>query len=388
MGTFKYERDLLKHFIRTDGWLPLCKQRRKAIRHKKTAKNLRDIRYFTFCAVGAIDVLLLDVNNVLSPTDRGFETVVFFDKDQESVIETQTRIPGSIGFVGDFVKLVTSLDPKDDPIQEDVLQVIEAGIERDPLDSPETELDTAEVREKKRDREQLRRFVKCFPFDVINLDLEEYVFKPSEKLPGKLLSALRKTFTWQQRPLWLSPNNQKVLSGFSLMFTTKVGPGNLPDDYLARLQDSLCNNLIRDHDLNGILQNRAGTTDVAELRQSNFELFFKLAIPKLLARTLMSHDWYIDPEEGVKIYEFERLYEGGSYKMLHMIMDIKRHDPPRNLRLDGENSDIATQAYQDVIRRLFAEAEIIVTEDGLDRAALTQSLDEIIERGEKYRGGQ
>jgi len=388
MGVFKYERDLLKHFIRTDGWLPLCKQRRKEIRYKKTAKNLRDIRYFTFCAVGAIDVLLLDINNVLNPTDRGFETVVFFDKDHESVIETQTRIPGSIGFVGDFVKLVTSLDPEDDPIQEDVQQVIEVGAERDPLDSPETELDTAEVREKKRDREQLRRFVKCFPFDVINLDLEEYVFKPSEKLPGKLLTALRKTFTWQQRPVWLSPNNQKVLNGFSLMFTTKIGPGNLPDDYLARLQDSLCKNLLRDNDLNDILRNRAGTADVAELRQSNFELFFKLAIPKLLARTLMSHDWYIDPEDGVKIYEFERLFEGGGYKMLHMIMDVKRHDPPRNLRLDGENSDIATQAYQDVVRRLFAQAEIIVSEDGLDQAALTQSLDEIIERGEKYRGGQ
>jgi hypothetical protein len=387
MGTFKYERDLLKHFIRTDGWLPLCRQRRKKIRHKVTAKNLRDLRYFTFCAVGAIDVLMLDVHNILNPTDRGFETVVFFDKDQESVIETQTRIPGSVGFVGDFVKLVTSLDPEDDPIQDEVQRLIEGEGEGDFLASPEVELDTAAVREQKRDREQLRQFVDRFPFDVINLDLEEYVFKPSERLPGKLLKALRRVLIWQQRPVRISAHNQKFLDGFSLMFTTKIGPGNLPEDYLTRLQNSLHDNLQRDNDLNGILQGRAGTADVEALRQANFELFFKLAIPKLLAQTLMSQDWYIDPDRGITIYEFERLFEGGSYKMLHIVMDIKRHDPPHDQRLAGEHSRIAAGAYQNVIRRLFEEAEIVVSEDRLERDALTASLDQIIQRGDKYREG-
>jgi hypothetical protein len=387
MGTFKYERDLLKHFIRTDGWLALCRQRRRKIRYKVTAKNLRDLRYFTFCAVGAIDVLMLDVHNILNPTDRGFETVVFFDKDQESVIETQTRIPGSVGFVGDFVKLVTSLDPEDDPIQDEVQRLIEGEGEGDFLASPEGELDTAAVREQKRDREQLRQFVDRFPFDVINLDLEEYVFKPSERLPGKLLKALRRVLIWQQRPVRISANNQKFLDGFSLMFTTKIGPGNLPPDYLERLQNSLHDNLQRDNDLNGILQGRAGTADVAALRQANFEVFFKLAIPKLLAQTLMSQDWYIDPDRGITIYEFERPFEGGSYKMLHIVMDIKRHDPPHDQRLAGEHSPIAAEAYQNVIRRLFEEAEIVVSEDRLDRDALTASLDEIIQRGDKYREG-
>jgi hypothetical protein len=387
MGTFKYERDLLKHFIRTDGWLPLCRQRRKKIRYKVTAKNLRDLRYFTFCAVGAIDVLMLDVNNILNPTQQGFETVVFFDKDRESVIETQTRIPGSVGFVGDFVKLVTSLDPDDDPIQDDVQRLIEGEGEGDFLASPEAEPDTADVREQKRDREQLRQFVDRFPFDVINLDLEEYVFKPSERLPGKLLKALRRVLIWQQRPIRIGAHNQKLLDGFSLMFTTRIGPGNLPEDYLTRLQTSLHSNLQRDNNLNGMLQDRAGTADVATLRQANFELFFKLAIPKLLAQTLMSQDWYIDPERGIKIYEFERPFEGGNYKMLHIVMDIKRHEPPRHERLDGERSDVAEQAYQDVVRRLFADAEILVAEENLDRAALTQSLDEVIARGDKYREG-
>lgn len=388
MGTFKYERDLLKHFIRTVGWLPLCRQRRRKIRHNVPANNLRDLRYFTFCAVGAIDVLMLDVHNILNPTDRGFETVVFFDKDQESVIETQARIPGSVGFVGDFVKLVTSLDAEDDPIQDDVQRLIEGEGGGDFLASPEGQLDTAAVREQKRDREQLRLFVDRFPFDVINLDLEEYVFKPSERLPGRLLKALRRVLTWQQRPVRISARNQKQLDGFSLMFTTKIGPGNLPEDYLTRLQNSLQENLQRDNDLNSMLLDRAGTVDVPALRQANFELFFKLAIPKLLAQTLMSQDWYVDADRGITIYEFERQFEGGSYKMLHIVMDIRRHEPPRDQRLDGEQSVVAKEAYQKVIRRLFEQAEITVAENRLDRDALTASLDEIIQRGDKYREGR
>ena len=61
--------------------------------------------------------------------------------------------------------------------------------------------------------------------------------------------------------------------------------------------------------------------------------------------------------------------------------------PPRHERLDGERSDVAEQAYQNVVRRLFAEAAIVVSVDRLDQAALTASLDEIIERGNKYRNG-
>ena len=101
----------------------------------------------------------------------------------------------------------------------------------------------------------------------------------------------------------------------------------------------------------------------------------------------MSQDWYIDPDRGITTYEFERSFEGGSYKMLHIVMDIKRHEPPRDQRLDGEHSAIAAEAYQYVIRRLFQSAEIVVLEDGLDRDALTASLDQIIQRGDKYRSG-
>lgn len=376
---------MLKHFIRTDGWLPACKRRRKLIRTKKTAKNIRELRYFTFCAIGAVDVLMLDVHRVISPSDQGFESVFFFDKDRESVLETQSRIPGATGFVGDFVKLLTS-DELEEPEGEADLTGRPEDEASDPLKSPEAELNTKEVRERALQQEELRRFVSCFPFDVINLDLEEYVFKPSEQLPGKLLKALRKLLRWQQRTVKVGSKRRPPLEGFSLMFTTKIGPDNLPDDYLARLQNSLALNLRRDDQLGPVLRERVGTDDVAELRRTNFEVFFKLAIPKVLANTLMSEDWYIDPEQGIRIYEFQREFEGGNYKMLHMVMDIKRHDPPRGKRLDGESSIAAGEAYQEVVRRLFAQPEIVVADNTIDGPALTKSLDEIVARGQEYSG--
>src|SRR5437762_14312234 len=95
-GVFKYEDDLLKHYIRTTAWLPLCRERLTTIRAEAMRpKDQRRLRYFTFCAVGAIDVLMLDVANVIRQSSDGrFDTVFFFDRSPEYVFETQKRIPG------------------------------------------------------------------------------------------------------------------------------------------------------------------------------------------------------------------------------------------------------------------------------------------------------
>jgi hypothetical protein len=39
--------------------------------------------------------------------------------------------------------------------------------------------------------------------------------------------------------------------------------------------------------------------------------------------------------------------------------------------MDGEDSVVAADAYQNVIRQLFQQAEIVVSEDHLDRDSLT-----------------
>src|SRR5579859_2799215 len=238
-GLFRYEDCLRKHYIRTEGWLPLCKNRKQIVRSSKTKKaRERRLRYFTFCAAGAIDVLLLDVERVIKPSADGwFDVVCFFDRTEEYVIETQKRIPGATGFPGDFTKIVLRQDPEEEQVIDEIA----------PLKSPEGDADTLEIQEAQRDLAQRRKFIQQFPFDIINLDLEEFLFKPNDPIPGRVVNALRKVFAWQRRPLVLSGPGKKVVSlpleGFSLMFTTQIGPANLNEEYLGMLAAYLDGNI-------------------------------------------------------------------------------------------------------------------------------------------------
>ncbi len=115
-GGFKFANCLLKHFVRTDGWLPVCKKRRREV----NAIRERRLRYLTFCAVDAIDVLMLDVAKILIKSQQDkFDTVCFFDRDPQHVIDTQKSIPGAIGIPGKFVETVLAVDP-DAPEQDGV----------------------------------------------------------------------------------------------------------------------------------------------------------------------------------------------------------------------------------------------------------------------------
>src|SRR5258707_6003205 len=163
-GFFTFENCLLKHFVRTDGWLPVCRKRLRSIRATARGSDPRRLRYFTFCAVGAIDVLMLDIARVIRRSNNHrFDTVFFFDKTNDDVIETRRRIPGAVGFPDDFVDLVLREDPDEQaPLDS-----------RAPLNPPEEGEDTHEVRTAQLQTSLRRDFKRAFPFDVINLDLEQ-----------------------------------------------------------------------------------------------------------------------------------------------------------------------------------------------------------------------
>jgi hypothetical protein len=100
---FEYEDDPLKHYVRVKGWLPLCVARQKHIKRR----DRRDLRYFTFCGMNAVDVFMLDLAGVIRRSRTGrFDSVCFFDRTEEVVASTLLRIPGANGFHGDFVKTV------------------------------------------------------------------------------------------------------------------------------------------------------------------------------------------------------------------------------------------------------------------------------------------
>jgi hypothetical protein len=365
---FQFETCLLKHHIRVNGWLPRCISRLKAIKQQKP----RRIRYFTFCAIGAVDVLMLDVAKVIQMSQsEKFDTVVFFDKDSAAVNETLKRIPGSIGFNGTFTDIVL-LDPH-----------APVPALADNLASTTNDADDVQTRTMQRNKQQHADFIQQFPFDIINLDLEEFLFKDKDPTPGKVINSIRKIFEWQRRPIHLKGHPKERLDNFSFMFTTQVGPEQLADDHRTTLVNCLTDNLAELADLAGLLETKTGVSTAEQLLEEDFELFFKIAIPKVVAKLGLSEDWYSDPATDVTVFEFTRDAARGPYKMLHLVMDFVKPVPDRDHRVGGIPIE-AQNAYGNAVRQIVSSDVIVVTPQTVDEAALRQSLNRIFLRRKKY----
>ena len=317
---------------------------------------------------------MLDVEKVLSrsTTDR-FDTVVFFDRSPEAVAETQKRIPGATGFNGDFVDLVLKKDPDED------------ASPRSSLDEETPLRNTAKTRNELRLLSQRRDFIRQFPFDVINLDLEEFIFKANDPFPGRVVNALRRVFEWQRRELIGPHIASHSLAGFSLMFTTQVGPHNLPDSYLRMLRGHINSNIRGNVKLRQTLEARSGVREAGILQGNDFKLFFELGLPKVLASLLKEKDWFVDPNAGITTFEFERPSKVGPYTMLHLVMEVRRQQPPQEQRGPGDlETPEAKQAYKQVAHRIFEQPTTVVDRDAIDRAELKESLELIRARRRKY----
>jgi hypothetical protein len=313
---------------------------------------------------------MLDVAKVINRSAQGFDNVVFFDKSPEYVLETKKSIPGAIGFPGNFVNVVLLEDPDEDA-------VVDAS---GSLSSPENDPDEHNIRERQRLFTERRAFIQHFPFDVINLDLEQFLFHPRHDPPGQVINALRKVFKWQQKAL----ENGTKLNGFSLMFTTQIGPPNMTGGYLDMLHDTLQSNIDADAALKDCLIESIGHADIKKLQSDHFDTFFKLGMPKIFASTLLEADWYVDSDEGIRIFEFERQSDSGPYKILHMVMDVKRKDPPMERRAPGQHSATAQEAYRAVVRQVFCADIAVVSDGNIEKDKLQSNLELIKARRKKY----
>ena len=363
-GAFKFEDDPIKHYVRVNGWLPLCRKRHRNLQ-ARPAKRRRRLKYFTFCAVNAVDVLMLDVANVIhrSSTER-FDTVYFFDKTPALVAQTQMRIPGSIGFAGSFLDTVLTDLPT-----------------ADSLAAPTTERDTGDVRRRQILQTTKKDFVESFPFDVLNLDLEDLLFKAKDTIPGEVIRALRSVCEWQRQPLRTTAGTES-LDGFTLLFTTRVAPEDLREDYAAMLLDRLEQNIQADELLAGILTDRFGL-EVHQLQSENLSAFFELAVPKVIAQVLMDEDWQVEPDPGVLAFRFSRPGEP-PYDILHFAMNIARQDPTRSYRAPGTLAPNVLDGYRAMTRRLFESPAVVVSQETATAEVLLPSLDQIKARRRKY----
>lgn len=374
VSNFNFEQDLLKHYVRKHGWLPLCQER---LRQVKETGARRRIRYFTFCAIGAVDVLMLDIAKIVTCSDSGrFDNVVFFDRTNEGVASTQKAIPGAIGFPGDFLNTVLLDDDEEDDVVDD----------HSPLKSVVDQEDSSTTRTGQRTKAIRQEYIRRFPFDILNFDLEGFFFTPNDPIPGKMVRALSKIFEWQKRQGKDGQGKTISVNSFSLMFTTQVGPPNLTEDYLHQLEECLQGNINANSTLRTAFISRVGHENVSRLRSEEYDLFFKLGMPKVLASILKETDWVVDAEKGMTIYEFSRSSSSGPYQMLHMIMQVKRQNPPSDRRMPGTVITEVNEAFSKVIEKLFQEKPVVVTEQLIEsvKGDLQAHLDIITARRKKY----
>jgi hypothetical protein len=318
---------------------------------------------------------MLDVARIVGPSASGrFDSVCFSDKSERDVVETQRRIPGAIGFPGDFIRIVL-LDDPDEAILADGVDLL-GPIEQAP--------DERDIRERQIRLHKRRELVGQFPFDVLNLDLEEFLFKASQGMPGRVVSALRRLLEWQRIPLRRKGLPDERLEEFTLMFTTQVGPPNMGEDYLSMLTRRIDENLNDDDELREVFFETTGFKDGRALRESDFPAFFEFAVPKVLMKTLMEEDWHVDGTQGFRIFEFERQSQDGPYKMLHIVMDVLRNNPPKEKRAPGDRCDAAVEAYRAVAQNVFRGQPIRVRLADINEADLKPSLNDIKTRRLRY----
>jgi hypothetical protein len=67
-------------------------------------------------------------------------------------------------------------------------------------------------------------------------------------------------------------------------------------------------------------------------------------------------------------------------------MDVKRQRPARENRAPGTDGDGVAIAYREVVRAVFSNPEVSVTEAIIDQDSLQAHLDAVRARGKEYMG--
>ena len=173
----------------------------------------------------------------------------------------------------------------------------------------------------------------------------------------------------------------------SRRLTGKVGPAGLPDPYVSYLRDDcLARNLAAYQELSDPFRKKSGGRDPGDFFANDFDGAFKLAVPKSLTELALEQDWYIDDIKGIQVFQFDRPFLDGKYRMLHMVMSVKRQEPPEEKRAPGQKAPAALDSHKNTILKLF-DAEVVSVEarvQGAREAVLKADLEKLFRHRKRY----
>jgi hypothetical protein len=375
--SFQLAGDERKHYVRTYLWLPCCKRQLAHVRAgAKSAK--RPLRYLTFCAEEAIDVLLLEEEGILSVRESSYADVVFAARSDEYVAETLRTIPDANGFPGDFFETVLF----DTEAQADLPVVNSRDTDEAFFTALEGAADTLVGRRELNIAALKDQLAEQFPFDVINLDLCGYTFKKKEDIPGRTILALRRILSWQRkRATHTSPSYD--LNEFCFLYTTRIdAKDRLGAAYEKLLDRGIDANIAAFPDVRAALAARFHVDEGSKLRKANRLEYLRLAIPKQLAITLAAEGWEIDPAHGIEGVDLRRSKAGHPYSMLHMAMTLRRKNPLPGAA-SAKVSRKQNSAYHQTVQRLFSSP--VPTVPAQLPTAVSRSLSHLIARGKRQK---
>ena len=373
MGHIDYDKDILKHFIRTNGWLPACRQ--QALIVEKRPKKY-PLRYFTFCASGAMDVFMLEKENILTRSRRnGRLEGVYFCEESPEDFGTIARLIGSPeqGFLGEFDKIVLFTDDRDTTGKD--------------LYTNAGDYYPEAVRTKLRYKDAQRRLRAALPFDIINLDVYGLMF-PSKRDPRKyaiapLIDSIKQLLQWQSEAQF---SKNCPCQQFTLFLTSHIDPTKTNQDAIEQLANRLADNINTNSEFRSAFVHQYGHQDVDKLIKDNFAEFFGLALPKfLIADALFNLGWEVTSGPTYLYNRQDKREQDRTYQMMHMI-SVYRRIPDAKRRLDNPQVSKYTTAITQLINNGIQWIDALV-ENPNTINLLESDLENIIEFREQLRSG-
>lgn len=367
MSHIDYRTDIPKHFVRKNGWLPACKIQKRAIR--KRSKKI-PLRYFTFCAAEAIDVFMLEREQILQRSQQTgrLESVFFCEKDLEAFGKIADLIGSPAqGFQGEFENIVLFEEDNDT-----------IGRSLDDLSTARSDY-SDDVWKKLKYKDAHYRFRQIFPFDVINLDVCGVMFPPRQGVNTPLLKSLIKILEWQSDAHF--KENDQPCKQFTLFLTSHVDPRQTDANALEQLTNRLIANVDTNPDFRVAFINRYGHPEVCRLLGDHFAELFCLSLLKvLLHKTLFDLRWKMT-QGPTYLYNRPDVWEPDKkYQMMHSVSTFKRIPEER---LDEPNPAHYNQVATQIVR------DGLIWVDGLVKdAQIIEELRQDLESIVNFRNGR
>lgn len=318
-----YDTDLVKHYVRLVGWLP-------AIRHRAARVGERNLRYLTFCAAKAIDVFLLEMEDLISrdPETGRLIDIYYCEREAEDFASIATLIGSAAqGFLGDFADIVLFQTPPE--LENANLDELD-HLPRDSIRRHQLHL-----------KDSNNRLRDAFPFDVINLDVSGVLFPPNDPPVSRLFNSIRIVLDWQSDAML----NGVPLTEFTLFVTSRVASEEMHPEALDMLEEILERNIELHEMYREEFLRKYPVGTARGLRQAEFEDFFVSGVCKVIIDEAIRRNW--NPEFRY-VFLYRRPLAGDpAFYIVSTVLQLQRFQQVENQLQNPEGAfgEVAANRY-------------------------------------------